>query len=82
MYTPPPAWALFEQEPTTDGRILRQAFRKLFKPLGQGEVNWKETFAAGRESGVAWYIYEQDGGAGSPFDYAQASYEFLKKNAP
>jgi len=51
-----------------------------FKPLGQGALNWKEIFAAGRESGVEWYIYEQDGGEGSPFDYARASYEFLAKN--
>jgi sugar phosphate isomerase/epimerase len=53
-----------------------------FKPLGQGSLNWQDLFAAGRASGVEWYIYEQDGGEGSPFDYAHASYEFLKKNFP
>ena len=53
-----------------------------FKPLGQGALNWKDIFAAGREAGVEWYVYEQDGGEGSPFDYARASYEFLKKNLP
>lgn len=51
-----------------------------FMPLGQGAVNWKDVFAAGRESGVEWYIYEQDGGEGSPFDFTRTSYEFLKKN--
>jgi sugar phosphate isomerase/epimerase len=51
-----------------------------FKPLGQGALPWKDIFAAGRESGVDWYIYEQDGGDGSPFDYAKASFEFLAKN--
>ena len=49
-------------------------------PLGKGAVNWKDVFAACREVGVEWYIYEQDSGEGSPFDYAQVSYDFLKKN--
>ena len=50
--------------------------------LGKGSVNWKDVFAAGQESGIDWYIYEQDNGQGSPFDYAAESYEFLKKNLP
>lgn len=50
-----------------------------FKPLGQGDLNWPEIFAAGDQSGIQWYIYEQDSGEGSPFDYVHASYEFLKK---
>ncbi|MCX7047131.1 MAG: sugar phosphate isomerase/epimerase [Candidatus Sumerlaeota bacterium] len=49
------------------------------KALGQGSVKWKEVFAAGKESGIEWYIYEQDSGEGSPFDFAKTSYEFLKK---
>jgi sugar phosphate isomerase/epimerase len=51
-----------------------------FKPLGQGELNWSEIFAAGDEAGIQWYIYEQDSGEGSPFDYVHASYEFLAKH--
>jgi len=50
-----------------------------FKPLGQGELKWPEIFPAAREAGVEWYVYEQDAGEGSPFDYVQASYEFLSK---
>jgi sugar phosphate isomerase/epimerase len=50
-----------------------------FTPLGQGEMNWPEIFAAGDASGIEWYIYEQDSGEGSPFDYAHASYEFLSR---
>jgi sugar phosphate isomerase/epimerase len=53
-----------------------------FKPLGQGALDWKDIFAAGRASGVEWFIYEQDGGDGSPFDYTRASYQFLVKNLP
>ena len=60
--------------PTKEGRKFQ------FKPLGQGALDWQEIFAAGRESGVEWYVYEQDAGEGSPFDYARASYEFLAKN--
>ncbi len=50
-----------------------------FTPLGQGIIDWDEVFAAGREAGIKWYTYEQDNGAGDPFDYAAASYEFLAK---
>ena len=53
--------------------------KQQFKPLGQGELNWPEIFTAGDEAGIEWYIYEQDSGEGSPFDYARASYEFLAK---
>lgn len=51
-----------------------------FTPLGQGILNWPDIFAASREAGVEWYIYEQDSCEGSPFDCAHASLEFLAKN--
>lgn len=57
----------------------RNGRRQQFKPLGQGELNWPEIFAAGDEAGIEWYIYEQDSGQGDPFDYVHASYEFLSK---
>ena len=53
--------------------------KQAFKPLGQGELSWPEIFSAGAASGVEWYVYEQDSGEGSPFDYTHASYEFLVK---
>jgi len=62
--------------------INKEGGKFQFKPLGQGALHWDDIFAAGRESGVEWYVYEQDGGEGSPFDYAQSCYEFLKKNVP
>ncbi len=62
--------------PAAEGRKAQ------LKPMGQGAVNWKEVFAAARGAGVEWYVYEQDSGEGSPFDYARASYEFLSKNVP
>ncbi|MBI5381253.1 MAG: sugar phosphate isomerase/epimerase [Opitutae bacterium] len=48
-------------------------------PLGQGKVPWPELFAAGRASGIEWYVYEQDNGTGTPWDYTQASFDFLSK---
>lgn len=49
--------------------------------LGRGEINWKELFKAGEESGIEWYVYEQDNGKeGTPFDMAKISYDYLKKN--
>lgn len=50
-------------------------------PLGKGSVKWDEVFAAGRKAGVEWYIYEQDSGQGSPFDYARESYQFLSRQS-
>jgi len=47
--------------------------------LGQGKVNWQDVLAAARETGVEWYIYEQDRGEGTPFEFAKTSYEFLSK---
>jgi len=54
-----------------------------FKPLGQGSLSskWDGIFEAGRESGIEWYVYEQDSGEGSPFDFARASYDFLSKQS-
>jgi sugar phosphate isomerase/epimerase len=49
--------------------------------LGQGSLKWDEVFAAGKDSGIEWYVYEQDNGRGSPFDYTRASYEFLSKQS-
>lgn len=58
----------------------KEGRRQAFKPLGQGELNWPEIFAAGDAAGTEWYVYEQDSGEGSPFDYARASCEFLAKH--
>ncbi|MCC6142325.1 MAG: sugar phosphate isomerase/epimerase [Candidatus Hydrogenedentes bacterium] len=50
----------------------------VFVPLGQGELNWDEILAAGKEAGIEWYAYEQDSGRGDPFEYTAESYAFLK----
>jgi len=48
--------------------------------LGQGQVPWKEVFAAGKEAGIEWYMYEQDNGQGPLWDYVHTSYDFLNKS--
>ncbi len=58
----------------------RDGKKQQLVPLGQGDLNWTEIFKAGDEAGIEWYIYEQDNGQGSPFDYTQASYAFLSKH--
>ena len=50
-------------------------------PLGQGAVQWKDLFAAGRDAGIEWYVYEQDRGDGTPWDFTRASLDFLSKQA-
>ena len=59
--------------------LAKNGRKQQLKPLGQGDQNWPEIFAAGDEAGIEWYVYEQDNGEGSPFDFAHASYEFLSK---
>jgi sugar phosphate isomerase/epimerase len=59
--------------------VLIDGKKHTLKPLGQGSLQWNEIFAAGKESGIEWYVYEQDSGEGSPFDYAKASYDFLSR---
>lgn len=61
--------------------VLIAGKKHTLKALGQGSLKWDDIFAAGKESGIEWYIYEQDSGEGSPFDFAKASYDFLAKQA-
>lgn len=59
--------------------VLIEGKKHTLVPLGKGSLKWDEIFAAGRKAGVEWYIYEQDSGQGSPFDYARESYQFLSQ---
>ncbi|HEY3322639.1 MAG TPA: sugar phosphate isomerase/epimerase [Planctomycetota bacterium] len=52
-----------------------------FTPLGKGSLKWDDIFAAGKESGIEWYIYEQDSGEGDPFAYTKESFDFLSKQS-
>lgn len=50
--------------------------------LGTGDVNWPDVFAAAREVGVTWIVYEQDTCSEGIFEAAKISYDFLLKNFP
>ncbi len=51
-----------------------------FAPIGKGILDWKDIFAAGREAGIEWYIYEQDNCNGDIFGCAKTSFEFMAKH--
>lgn len=59
--------------------VLLDGKKHTLTALGKGSLNWDEILAAGKESGIEWYVYEQDSGQGDVFDYVKASYEFLAK---
>jgi sugar phosphate isomerase/epimerase len=61
--------------------VLIEGNRNTLVALGQGSIKWNDIFAAGREAGIEWYIYEQDNGKGTPFEFARASFEFLSKQS-
>lgn len=52
---------------------------QLFAEVGEGNLNWEAIIAAGKASGVRWYIVEQDNCYGqSPFDCIERSLKNLK----
>jgi len=61
--------------------VLIDGTKHTVTALGQGSVKWNEVFAAGKEAGIEWYVYEQDNGKGTPFEFAKASYDFLSKQS-
>ena len=61
--------------------VIVDGKKRTLVPLGQGQVPWKDVFAAGKEAGIEWYVYEQDNGKGDVWDYVKASYDFLSKQS-
>ncbi len=51
-----------------------------FAALGEGCLDWKDIFAAGKEAGIEYYTYEQDNSKNDIFEAAKTSFDFLKKN--
>lgn len=50
----------------------------IFAEVGQGNLNWDEIIPACRETGVEWFVVEQDECRRDPFESLKISYEFLK----
>ena len=61
--------------------IILRGKRHTLTALGKGSLKWKEIFAAGKEAGIEWYVYEQDNGEGEVLDYVKDSYDYLSKQA-
>ena len=61
--------------------VLIQGKKHTLTALGKGSLKWNEVFAAGKEAGIEWYVYEQDNGQGEVFDYVKDSYDFLSKQS-
>ncbi|MBN2851654.1 MAG: sugar phosphate isomerase/epimerase [Clostridia bacterium] len=50
---------------------------QVFKPVGEGNLNWPAILKACRETDVRWCAVEQDICEGSPFDALKTSYDHL-----
>lgn len=50
----------------------------IFAEVGQGSLNWNEIIPACHETGVEWFVVEQDECRRDPFESLKLSYEFLK----
>lgn len=50
---------------------------QVFKPVGEGNLDWPSILKACRETDVRWCAVEQDTCEGSPFDALKASYDNL-----
>lgn len=46
-------------------------------PIGEGNLDWDAILAAGRASGVQWYVVEQDEVYRDPFDCLSSSFDYL-----
>lgn len=52
--------------------------RRFFAEIGKGTIDFKRIFRKAKQAGIRHYFYEQDEMAGSPFDSARLSYEYLR----
>ncbi|RAV23087.1 sugar phosphate isomerase/epimerase family protein [Paenibacillus contaminans] len=52
-----------------------------YAEVGSGNMNWPAIFEACRETGMEWYVVEQDTCRGNPFESIATSYEYLLKHA-
>lgn len=47
--------------------------------IGSGNIDFNEVCGACDESGVTWYMVEQDVCSGSPLDSLKMSYSYIKE---
>ncbi len=59
--------------------VMTDERERRFAPIGEGNLNWPGIIEACKESGVDWYLVEQDNCYGEdPFDCLATSYKNLK----
>ena len=58
--------------------IVNGKSNQVFSEVGNGNINWESVFKSAEESGVEWYIVEQDFCNKDPFESVKESYEYLK----
>jgi len=51
---------------------------QLYAEVGEGNLNWAEIMAAGKDAGAQWYIVEQDTCQRDPFESLEISFNNLK----
>jgi sugar phosphate isomerase/epimerase len=54
---------------------------QVFAEIGEGNLNWPAILQACRDSGVEWYVVEQDTCLRDPFESLAISYSYLQKLA-
>ncbi len=59
--------------------MAMQGSQQLYAEIGEGNLDWHEILEAARDSGVRWYIIEQDTCQRDPFESLAISLRNLKK---
>lgn len=54
---------------------------QVFAEIGEGNLNWPDILQACRDTGVEWYVVEQDTCLRDPFESLAISYQYLRKLA-
>jgi sugar phosphate isomerase/epimerase len=55
--------------------------KQVFAEIGEGNLNWPAILQACRDSGVEWYVVEQDTCLRNPFESLAISFNYLQKLA-
>jgi sugar phosphate isomerase/epimerase len=53
--------------------------QQVFAEIGEGNMNYKDIIQACRETGVEWYVVEQDVCRRDPFESLEISLNYLQK---
>jgi sugar phosphate isomerase/epimerase len=60
-----------------DMAILKE--QQIFAEFGEGNLNWDAIIEACRQTGVKWYVVEQDTCQRNPFESLEMSFRYLQR---